>query len=113
MPDERTVPLFRSQDERGVRSIYAVLLADGGMRIEGQDIGPSVSVFGQDFREYEWDWTIAAADVPRIAEHFGGKPGADPIPLMRHWIKSADGGDPGQFLREHGFELGFWSRLGD
>jgi hypothetical protein len=110
---ERTVLLFQSRDDRGTRSLWATTLADGRLKIEGQDLGPSVSIFGADFTEYEWDWTIAAADVPLLPEYFGGKLGDDPIPLMRHWIKQANGRDPGQHLKDAGLELEFWSRLGE
>jgi hypothetical protein len=113
MTGERTVQLFQSRDDRGTRSLWATTLADGRLKIEGQDLGPSVSIFGADFTEYEWDWTIAAADVPLLPEYFGGKLGDDPIPLLGHWIKQGNGRDPGQHLKDAGLELEFWSRLGD
>jgi hypothetical protein len=113
MSDERTVMLFQSHDDRGTRSIWATTLADGRLKLEGQDLGASVSIFGEGLREYEWDWTVAAADVPLLPEHFGGKPGDDPIPLIRHWLKQSNGRDPGQHLKAAGLELQFWSRLGD
>ena len=113
MADERTVLLFQSHDDRGTRSIWATTLADGRLKLEGQDLGASVSIFGEGLTEYEWDWTVAAADVPRLPEHFGGKLGDDPIPLIRHWVAQGNGRDPGQHLKAAGLELQFWSRLGD
>lgn len=113
MADERTVQLFQSRDERGTRSVWATMLADGRMKLEGQDLGASVSFFAQDMTEYEWDWTIAAADVPLLPEYFGGKLGDDPIPLIRHWMQQQNGRDPGQHLKDAGLELGFWSRVGE
>ncbi|MBI2780956.1 MAG: hypothetical protein HYX55_04040 [Chloroflexi bacterium] len=113
MADERTILPFQSKDDRGTRSMWATTLSDGPLKLEGQDLGASVSFFAEDLREYEWDWTVAAADVPLLAEHFGGKPGDDPIPLIRHWMQQADGRDPGQHLKDAGLEVQFWSRLGD
>lgn len=113
MADERTVELFQSRDDRGTRSIWATTTADGRLKIEGQDLGPGVAVWGEGLSEYEWDWTVAAADVPLLPGYFGGKPGDGLIPLLRHWIKQAHGSDPGQHLRDSGLELEFWSRIGD
>src|SRR5512132_105883 len=113
MADERTILLFQSKDDRGTRSIWATTLADGRLKLEGQDLGPSVSVFGEGLNEYEWDWTVAAADVPLLPEYFGGELGNDPIPLIRHWVTQGNGRDPGQHLKDAGLELGFWSRLGE
>lgn len=113
MPDERAVQVFHSRDARGIRSLWVTTLRDGRLKIEGQDLGASVAVFGDGLTEYEWDWTVAAADVPRLATLLGGTSGDDPIPLLRHWVTAADGRDPGQFLKEQGLELEFWSRLGD
>ena len=113
MAEDRTVLLFQSRDDRGTRSIWAHTLADGRLKIEGQDLGASVSFFAEALTEYEWDWIVAAADVPNLPAYFGGKLGDDPLPLMRHWIEQANGRDPGQHLKDAGLEVEFWSRLGD
>jgi hypothetical protein len=86
---------------------------DGRLRIEGQDLGPSVAAFGEGLSEYEWDWIVAAADVPRIAELLGRPEGSDPIAALRSWTSAANGRDPGQQLKDAGLELEFWSRIGD
>jgi hypothetical protein len=112
MADEKPITLFQSRDDRGTRTLWAILLADGRLRIEGQDLGPAVAVFGEDFTEYEWDWIVAAADVPRIAEILGRTPGSDPIAALRSWSSAANGRDPGQQLKDAGLELEFWSRIG-
>ncbi|HUG30459.1 MAG TPA: hypothetical protein VMQ65_08115 [Candidatus Limnocylindria bacterium] len=113
MADERTIQLFQSRDDRGTRSIWATTLADGRLKLEGQDLGASVAIFGEGFTEYEWAWMVAADDVPRLPAAFGGKLGDDPIPLLRHWIKQGNGRDPGQHLKNEGFAVEFWSRIGD
>ena len=109
---EDPVSLFRSRDDRGTRSLWATRMGDGRLKIEGQDLGPSVAVFGEDFSEYEWDWIVAAADVPHIAEMLGRTPGSDPIAALRSWTSAANGRDPGQQLKDAGLQLEFWSRIG-
>lgn len=113
MADEKQIMLFQSRDDRGTRSIWVTRLADGRLKIEGQDLGPSVAVFGEDFTEYEWDWFVAAADVPRIATILGRSADADPIASLRSWVSASGGRDPGQQLKDAGLELEFWSRIGD
>jgi hypothetical protein len=113
MPDERPVDLWHSRDDRGTRSLSATRLADGRLRIEGQDLGSGVAVFGEGLSEYEWAWTVDAADVQRIAQLLGGPPGADPIAAIRVWVQKNNGSDPGLALKESGLTLAFWSRLGD
>ena len=113
MADERTIQLFQSRDDRGTRSLWATTMADGRLRLEGQDLGASVAIFGEGLTEYEWAWTVAADDVPLLPAAFGGKLGDDPIPLIRHWVKQGNGRDPGQHLKDSGFAVEFWSRMGD
>jgi hypothetical protein len=113
MADERTVLLFQSKDDRGTRSIWVTMLADGRLKIEGQDLGASVSFFAEDLTEYEWDWIVAAADVSRISTILGRSPDADPIASLRSWASAANGRDPGQQLKDAGLELDFWSRIGE
>jgi hypothetical protein len=106
------ISLFRSRDERGTRSLWVTRMNDGRLRIEGQDLGPSVAAFGEGLSEYEWDWIVAAADVARIAELLGRPEGSDPIAALRSWTSAANGRDPGQQLKDAGLELEFWSRIG-
>jgi hypothetical protein len=117
MPDERRLVIWRGRDHHGSRLLEAILTEEGGLRIEGQDIGAAVSAaFGADLREYEFDWTADAAEVPRIVAILGGALGGggdDPLELLHRWVQSNGGRDPGQFLSEAGVRLGFWSRLGD
>ena len=113
MTEERRVELWQGRDHNGTRSIWAVLLADGRLKIEGQDLGPGVAIFGEGFSEYEWDWTVAAADVPRLVEILEGSEDDDPLDLLVGWSRDSGGRDPGQHLKRAGMELEFWSRVGD
>jgi hypothetical protein len=96
------------------RSITYVRDRDGGVRIDGQDLGPAVeSIMGGGIREYEWSWTIAKVDVAAAIAALGATPGGDVIALLRRWETSHRGKDPGQFLKDAGVRMGFWSRFGD
>lgn len=113
MADERRLVIWRGRDDNGSRLLEAVLKPDGGLVIEGQDLGAAVKVFGPDYSEYEFDWTADAGEVPRIIEVLGGRPGDDPLELLHRWTHVNRGRDPGQFLYDAGVTLGFWSRIGD
>ena len=113
MTGERRVDLFEGRDARGTRAISATLRADGTLIIDGQDLGPQVQIFGPDFREYEWAWTAQPAEVPRIVEALGGKPGDDPLQVLTDWSRGRNGEDPGNYLKKAGITLEFWSRIGD
>jgi|tagenome__1003787_1003787.scaffolds.fasta_scaffold17860392_2 hypothetical protein len=96
------------------RSITYVRAPGGSVCIEGQDVGAAVgSIMGGGFSEYEWSWTIAKAEVPAAIAALGGKPGSDVIGLLRRWETSYRGQDPGQFLKDAGVRMDFWSRFGD
>jgi len=87
---------------------------DGGVVIEGQDIGRGVEeIFGDGFREYEWDWTIAPDAVPAAVTALGGDGEDDVLALLRAWSVDHGGRDPGIFLQEAGVPVEFWSRIGD
>ena len=113
MTETGTVELFHSRDDRGTRSIWVVTLENGGLRIEGQDLGSGVSVFGKGLTEYEWTWTIASRDVPRIPALLGADPGHDLLAALRGWIAASNGSDPGQHLKDAGVDMAFWSRIGE
>jgi hypothetical protein len=113
MTEDRRAELWQGRDHNGTRSIWAVLLADGRLRIEGQDLGPGVAIWGEGFTEYEWDWTVAPADVPRVVEVLGGTDDDDPLELLARWSRESGGRDPGQHLKSAGIALEFWSRVGD
>ena len=96
------------------RSIEYVRAADGGVRIEGQDLGaPVEAIMGAGIREYEWVWVIAQADVEEAVAALGGTPGDDVLALLDAWATANGGRDPGQFLKDAGIPMGFWSRFGD
>jgi hypothetical protein len=113
MADDRTLEIWHAKDDNGTRSISATLYNDGHLGIEGQDRGEAVKFFGGNFSEYEFAWSASAPEVPKIVELLGGQPGDDPLALLKAWTIGRGGMDPGQFLKDGGVVIGFWSRLGD
>lgn len=109
-----SVVLRDQRDDDGSRSLTTARTPDGGIRIEGQDLGTGVErVFGTGLREYEWAWTVAPDAVPAAIVALGGRPGDDPIVLLAAWAQANDGADPGMHLRDAGVGVDFWSRVGD
>ncbi len=68
---------------------------------------------GAGIREYEWTWTIAKADVEAAIAALGGSPGDDLPELLAAWAAAHGDQDPGQFLKDAGVPMEFWSRFGD
>lgn len=61
------VILRQHRDQRGYRYLAAELQSNGDLVFVGQDLGAGVSEsFG--CSEYEWQWTIKAADLPKLRE---------------------------------------------
>ena len=64
------VVLRRVKDADGSRLLEASLTVDGDLLIEGWDLGDGVErIFG--VREYEWAWTIRAANLPALLSALG------------------------------------------
>ena len=61
------------RDERGTRHLGARRRDDGGIVIEGHDLGRGVEVLGPGLSEYEWVWTIAPDAVPSAIEAIGAQ----------------------------------------
>jgi hypothetical protein len=94
--------------------MLTVVVDGGAIRIGGQDLGQGVSAaFGDAISEYEWDWTLDARDIDRAIEALGGRSGEDLVAVLARWAEANGGRDPGQFLKEAGLKLRFWSRMGD
>ena len=80
--------------------------------IQGHDMGQGVKdVFGEGFREYEWAWTIRAADVPKLAEALGVR--EDALGALKARFSGDQSGELGEFLESRGVTVERWSRMGD
>lgn len=60
----------------GSRHLVVFALADGGLRIEGQDLGAGTEPVSDD-GEYEWSYSILAQDVPELRRRLGVDAGED------------------------------------
>jgi hypothetical protein len=101
------------RDDRGTRYLAARRREDGGIVIEGHDLGRGVEAFGPGLSEYEWVWTIEPGAVPAAIVALGGHEGNDPLQLLLGWSTDRGDPDPGTHLREAGVTIAFWSHLGD
>lgn len=109
-----TITLREVRDDGGWRSLRASLRPDGGLAIDGHDLGPGVeAVLGAGTTEYEWTWSVEPSAVQAVVTALGGEPGDDVLAVLAHWALTADGADPGRALRDAGIPIGFWNRAGD
>jgi hypothetical protein len=67
----RTFDLYTESDEDGgQRNVWLRHTKDGGLILEGQDLGGSVrGVFGGG--EYEWAWALTAQQLPKLLDGLG------------------------------------------
>jgi hypothetical protein len=78
--------------------------------IEKHDIGPAVEASWCD-REYEWDISIRAGDVP-VYLALGGRPGDDLLKLPQMRFSEDEGCATKTFLEERGIPHEFWASRG-
>jgi hypothetical protein len=79
--------------------------------IEGQDLGGGVEeVFGSGLREYEWAWTIRAANVRKLAEALNTE---DVLKGLQAQFGGNRSSELGSFLEKTAVPVEFWSRVGD
>lgn len=101
------------RDERqgtDTRLLEASLTSNGDVLIEGRDWGDGVEqIFGE--REYEWKWTIAAADVPALLNAIGTA--GDVLAILQAQFGGEKAGGLAAFLQEHAIPIRAWSRLAD
>jgi hypothetical protein len=118
-PDDRARPLTSvvlryQQDADGFRGLRATRRPDGGIRIDGHDLGRGVEgVFGAGMSEYEWCWVIEPDAVPAAVAALDGREGDDPLQLLAAWSAAHGGKDPGSHLRDADVPIAFWNRIGD
>ena len=104
------VVLREERSKTDIRHLSAGYAANGDLRIEGQDLGDGVQrIFG--YREYEWGWTIWAADLPKLAEALGVT--SDVLKALAASYSGDNAANLGAFLEDHGVPFETWSRIGD
>ena len=92
-------------------NLEAVILSDGGIRIEGQDSGNGAAE-SDEYLHYRWTWTIAPVDLPAALAALGGGNPREPLDVLERWTVE-HGGDPGMAVRRSGVPIQFTSRMGD
>ena len=109
---ERIVTLRDYRDDFGSRYLGAALAPDGGLSIRGQDIGAGVEqMFGPGNREYEWVWTIPAAEMRALKAALGK--GDDVLMALASRFSDEAAADLQPFLDKHEIRYEFWSRIGE
>jgi hypothetical protein len=109
-----TVTLREQRDADGFRRLSVDRRPDGGIFIEGHDLGAGVErSFGAGLSEYEWAWVVGPDAVPALIAALGGREHDDPLRLLAAWSTTHDGADPGPHLRAAGVPIEFWNRVGD
>lgn len=112
MSPASVVTLRESTDGGGSRHLWARRTTAGDVVIEGQDVGGGVEeIFGEGIREYEWTWTIRAANVPALLGALGA--GDDVLTALGRRFSGDRAADLYGFLEDHGVPFEAWSRVGD
>jgi hypothetical protein len=113
IPVLTSVTLRYLRDAEGLRRLDASRRDDGGILIEGQDLGPGVEqVWGEGLTEYEWAWSLAPEPSWRRSRRWAARTGRS-TRAIGVWYAANGGLDPGIRLREAGVPVEFWSRVGD
>jgi hypothetical protein len=110
-PKAQTRAILRDERSEGdMRYLGATYSSEGNLVIEGQDLGNAVeAAFG--YREYEWAWTIARADLPKLAAALDTK--TDLMAALEHRFSGPAAAQLAAFLQEHNIPHKGWSRIGD
>ena len=106
------ITLYRTDDEKGFRTASARLAEDGGLVINGQDLGSSVEGFFGCF-EYEYSLAVEAAEVDRCVEVLGGDAGMGLLEVLQGWVARGAGQEAQLMLSKAGLTRCVWSRTGD
>jgi len=111
MTRERTRAVLRDERTEGdVRYLSATYSTEGNLVIEGQDIGDGVeAAFG--CREYEWTWTIARADLPKLLAALHAE--SSLLNALEVRFRGPAAAQLGSFLKENNVPYESWSRIGD
>ncbi|CAN7154370.1 hypothetical protein [Polaromonas sp. LjRoot131] len=110
-PTAQTRAILRDERSEGnLRYLGATYSSDGNLVIEGQDLGDAVeAAFG--YREYEWTWTIARTDLPKLAAALDTS--ADLMAALESRFEGPAAAGLAAFLQEHRIPYESWSRIGD
>jgi hypothetical protein len=108
--EQRIVVLRDERTDGDSRYLCAKYSENGDLLIEGHDLGAGVREFFGYF-EYEWVWTIEAADLPRLAAALGAD--SNLLDALKARFSGDAAAEIGSFLKEHEIPNAFWNRIGD
>lgn len=110
-PKAQTRAILRDERSEGdLRYLGATYSSEGNLVIEGQDLGNAVeAAFG--YREYEWTWTIARADLPKLAAALDTS--SDLMAALEKRFDGPAAAGLAAFLQERQIPYQSWSRVGD
>lgn len=100
----RRVSLRAEEDGRDSRYLSAWIDEEGGLRIDGQDLGPGTAI-RTDKGEYEWFQTIKPEHLPRLRELLGADPDEDLLDHLKASWSGRRSYDLERLLREHKDEI--------
>lgn len=107
---KQSVRLRDEKNELGRRTFEARLEENGDLVFDGWDFGQGVEDF-MGCREYEWLWTVRAADIPMIGKALNSdQPLLDAI-AARFAEQRSD--EIFGFLKEHNIPFESWSWRGN
>lgn len=105
----RTVVLTDVRDENGTVWRAVTLTEDGGLAIRGHDLGRGVEdFFGGS--EYEFERRLSAQETKAVSELLSVPVEGDLLAAISGRFPSGSGLE--DFIKEHGIESQFWSRVG-
>jgi len=76
-----TVTLRNQRDGRNSQHLWAYLDDAGNLHVDGQDFGPQTAIVSDD-GEYEFFYTVLAADLPALKRALGANPSDDILRVL-------------------------------
>lgn len=108
----RSITLRKTRGKLGTQFLGAALNTDGTLVFEGQDLGDGVEhCFGAGIREYEWTWTLDAANVELLKRLLDG--GDDVLAAVKSRFSDDAASRLQDYLDKKGIAYTTWSRMGD
>ena len=106
MEAQRTVTLWSANG----LTVTARRGIDDNLLISGQDL-KSAPAFGPEIREYEYGFTVATGDIPKVLGALNAAPDADVLDVLEmagaQIVKTGES----NWLAGIGVEAEFWSRM--
>ncbi|GIH05653.1 hypothetical protein Rhe02_37200 [Rhizocola hellebori] len=99
-----SVVLHEERTDRSWRTLTARLTEEGDLHVEGQDLSRSMG-------EYEWAYTVKAADLPALKSALPGE-GDDLLAMLAtHCTGREADRTLRDLLKQHAIPHSFWSRI--